>query len=105
MLAAALMLLKGEIIVGEIFTLELPCSPTTGYRWELKSIDRKIAVPGPDGVPHRSASSLAERAQGAAAGTTGRGAERSRAMPASAAASAALSESSAVRGVPQCVVT
>jgi predicted secreted protein len=37
--------LKGDIAVGEIFSIKLPCIPTTGYSWEVKSIDRKIAVP------------------------------------------------------------
>ncbi len=36
--------IKGEIPVGEVFPLTLPCNPTTGYQWELKSINRKIAV-------------------------------------------------------------
>jgi len=36
---------KREIAVGEIASIALPCNPTTGYEWELKRIDRKIAVP------------------------------------------------------------
>jgi len=43
--AAAADSAKAEIAVGEIFSLSLPCNPTTGFNWELKSIDRKIAVP------------------------------------------------------------
>jgi inhibitor of cysteine peptidase len=35
---------KGEIAVGEIFTITLPCNPTTGFGWELKSINRRVAV-------------------------------------------------------------
>ncbi|NNN06165.1 MAG: protease inhibitor I42 family protein [Elusimicrobia bacterium] len=37
--------MKAEIAVGESFSIRLPCSPTTGYEWELKSVDRKIAAP------------------------------------------------------------
>ena len=36
---------KVEIAVGETFEIKLPCNPTTGYNWELKSINRKVAVP------------------------------------------------------------
>ena len=36
---------KAEIMVGEVYSIRLTCNPTTGYNWELKSIDRKIAVP------------------------------------------------------------
>ena len=36
---------KAEIVVGETCQIKLKCNPTTGYNWELKSIDRKIAVP------------------------------------------------------------
>jgi inhibitor of cysteine peptidase len=36
---------KAEIAVGEVFQIKLKCNPTTGYNWELKSINRKIAVP------------------------------------------------------------
>ena len=36
---------KGEIAVGEIFSIKLPCNPTTGFKWEVKSINRKIAAP------------------------------------------------------------
>jgi predicted secreted protein len=36
---------RAEIAVGEVYAITLPCNPTTGYNWELKSIDRKIAVP------------------------------------------------------------
>jgi inhibitor of cysteine peptidase len=36
---------KIEIVVGETFQIKLKCNPTTGYDWELKSIDREIAVP------------------------------------------------------------
>ena len=34
-----------EAAVGETFQIKLKCNPTTGYEWELKSIDRKIAAP------------------------------------------------------------
>jgi len=34
-----------EIAVGEIYQIKLKCNPTTGYNWELKSINRKIAIP------------------------------------------------------------
>jgi inhibitor of cysteine peptidase len=37
--------IKREIAVGEIVPITLPCNPTTGYEWELKAIDRKVAVP------------------------------------------------------------
>jgi len=37
--------IKGEIAVGEVFAIKLPCIPTTGYNWELKSINRRIAIP------------------------------------------------------------
>ena len=43
-MAAPVILLAAVIQVGEVFTARLPCSPTTGYAWELKSVDRKIAV-------------------------------------------------------------
>jgi predicted secreted protein len=36
---------KGEFPVGETFAIELPCSPTTGYQWELKSVNRRVAAP------------------------------------------------------------
>ena len=36
---------QAEIVVGERFEIKLPCNPTTGYGWELKSIDREIAAP------------------------------------------------------------
>ncbi|MDD5627810.1 MAG: protease inhibitor I42 family protein [Elusimicrobia bacterium] len=34
-----------EIAAGETFEIKLPCNPTTGYNWELQSINRKIAAP------------------------------------------------------------
>jgi inhibitor of cysteine peptidase len=34
-----------EVAVGEVVSIELACNPTTGYNWELKSIDKKIAEP------------------------------------------------------------
>jgi predicted secreted protein len=36
---------QAEFAVGETFEIKLRCNPTTGYNWELKSINRKIAVP------------------------------------------------------------
>jgi inhibitor of cysteine peptidase len=36
---------KARIGVGETYWIKLPCNPTTGYDWELKSIDRKVAAP------------------------------------------------------------
>jgi inhibitor of cysteine peptidase len=36
---------KGEIAVGEVFSIKLPCNPTTGFKWEVKSINRKVAAP------------------------------------------------------------
>lgn len=44
--AAAADSLKADIAVGEILSIKLPCSPTTGYEWRLASLDRKIASPG-----------------------------------------------------------
>jgi inhibitor of cysteine peptidase len=35
---------QGQIAVGEIFSIALPCNPTTGYQWELKSINQRIAI-------------------------------------------------------------
>jgi inhibitor of cysteine peptidase len=35
---------KGEIAVGDVFSVKLPCNPTTGFNWEVKSINRGIAV-------------------------------------------------------------
>ena len=35
---------KGEVFVGEIFPIKLPCNPTTGFEWEVKSIDISVAV-------------------------------------------------------------
>ena len=35
----------GTIAVGEIFTITLPCNPTTGFQWDVKSVNRKIAEP------------------------------------------------------------
>jgi len=40
--------MKTKITIGEIFQVRLPCNPTTGYMWELKSLDRDIAVPTGD---------------------------------------------------------
>ncbi len=37
--------MKTNIAVGETFHIQLPCNPTTGYMWELKSLDRDIAAP------------------------------------------------------------
>lgn len=37
--------MKAEIAVGEVLSIKLPCNPTTGYEWRLKSLDRKIASP------------------------------------------------------------
>ena len=36
---------RKEISVGELLLLKLPCSPTTGYEWQLESIDRQIVKP------------------------------------------------------------
>ena len=36
---------KAVVAVGETFQIKLRCNPTTGYEWELKSINRKIAIP------------------------------------------------------------
>ena len=36
---------EGTIAVGDIFTITLPCNPTTGFQWDVKSINRKIALP------------------------------------------------------------
>ena len=36
---------KVRLSVGQIFHIRLPGNPTTGYEWELKSIDRTIAEP------------------------------------------------------------
>ena len=47
---------KKELKLGKTFAIELPCNPTTGYEWELKSIDREIAVPtGPVEFKRRAA--------------------------------------------------
>ncbi len=35
---------KGAIAVGDVFSVKLPCNPSTGFKWEVKSINRKIAV-------------------------------------------------------------
>jgi len=40
--------MKTKIAVGETFHIQLPCNPTTGYMWELKSLDRNIATPTGD---------------------------------------------------------
>ena len=37
--------IKADIFVGEIFHVQLPCSPATGYEWRLKRVDRRIAAP------------------------------------------------------------
>lgn len=37
------------ISVGESLPVKLPCTPGTGYAWEVKSVNRKIAAPA-DGV-------------------------------------------------------
>ncbi|MDE2143007.1 MAG: protease inhibitor I42 family protein [Elusimicrobia bacterium] len=37
--------MKADIAVGEVLAIKLPCNPTTGYEWRLKSLDRKIASP------------------------------------------------------------
>ena len=39
---------KARIAVGKTYTIKLPCNPTTGFNWELKSIDREIAAPKGD---------------------------------------------------------
>lgn len=39
---------KARIAVGESYVIKLDCNPTTGYNWELKSINRKIAAPKGD---------------------------------------------------------
>ncbi|MCX5795762.1 MAG: protease inhibitor I42 family protein [Elusimicrobia bacterium] len=36
---------KAELMVGEVYSIRLACNPTTGYNWELKSINRKVAAP------------------------------------------------------------
>jgi predicted secreted protein len=36
---------KSEISVGEVLSITLPCNATTGYSWQLKSINRKVALP------------------------------------------------------------
>ena len=36
---------KARIAVGKAYVIKLDCNPTTGYDWELKSIDREIAAP------------------------------------------------------------
>jgi predicted secreted protein len=36
---------KVEVAVGETVPIELACNPTTGYAWEVKSLDRRVAVP------------------------------------------------------------
>jgi predicted secreted protein len=36
---------RAEVAVGEIFQVSLPCNPTTGFRWELKSLDQGVAAP------------------------------------------------------------
>jgi inhibitor of cysteine peptidase len=35
---------KIELAVDATYALTLPCNPTTGYGWELKSLDKKIAA-------------------------------------------------------------
>ncbi|MDE2511950.1 MAG: protease inhibitor I42 family protein, partial [Elusimicrobia bacterium] len=42
---ATVALMKADIAVGEVLAIKLPCNPTTGYEWRLKSLDRKIASP------------------------------------------------------------
>ena len=39
---------KVEIVVGKIHQIKLKCNPTTGFNWELKSIDREVAAPTGD---------------------------------------------------------
>lgn len=42
--AAAPETVKGEVVVGGIFSIKLPCNPSTGFEWEVKSIDSGVAV-------------------------------------------------------------
>lgn len=44
---------RAVVAVGEIFQVALPCNPTTGFRWELKSIDQAVAAPTGPFVFHR----------------------------------------------------
>jgi len=37
--------MQSELVVGETLAIKLPCNPTTGYEWQLKSVSRKIATP------------------------------------------------------------
>ncbi len=36
---------EGTIAVGDIFMITLPCNPTTGFQWDVKSVNRKVALP------------------------------------------------------------
>ena len=70
---------KSDVAVGEVLSIRLPCSPATGFEWQVKSIDREIADPvGPAEFEQKPAApgavgvggSCVLRIKGVAAGKT-----------------------------------